>query len=326
MARWTDLAKWRGPSPNITEDGQAKHLGLVVHIAEGWFDGTIAWQRNKQSGTSSHFIVGRDGAVAQMVDTEDRAWTQKAGNSSWMSVECEGFTKGHRLNPGGWESLTDAQMTAIARILVRCNAVYGVPLQVTSSASTRGLGHHSMGGTSWGHQDCPGDPIIRQKSEIVRRAVALRNGNPINEEDDMQQTEKLVLSKWTKDTYDIGDTTVGAGLRDIYAYTRNASDKAKAIADELAAARLRDEAILGAVKGLNTTKVLELINAKAAEETARDAAAADQRTEILALVQAAASGKLNAEDVVAQIGELLTKGGVEPPADGLAAAPTGAGE
>lgn len=307
MARWTDLAKWRGPSPNSTEDGQTEHRGLVVHIAEGYFDGTISWQKNSSADTSSHFIVGRDGAIAQMVDTDDKAWTQKAGNSTWMSVECVGFTSGNRLHQPGWERLTDAQITAIARILLRCHQVYGIPLQVTSSPTTRGLGHHSMGGTTWGHQDCPGDPIIAQKSEIVRRAVALKNGT--NEEDDMQQTDKLVLTSWTKEAYDIGDTTVGGALREMYAYTRNASDKSKEVLAELATARLRDEAILGAVKGLNTKAVLDLVSQKATEEAARDTAAAQQRAEILALVQQVGSGQLAAEDVVAQIGRLLTGAG-----------------
>jgi hypothetical protein len=307
MARWTDLAKWRGPSPNSTEGGQTEHRGLVVHIAEGYFDGTISWQKNEDSSTSSHFIVGRDGAIAQMVDTDDKAWTQKAGNSTWMSVECVGFTTGNRLHQPGWEKLTDAQITAIARILLRCHKVYGIPLQATSSPTKRGLGHHSMGGTTWGHQDCPGDPIIAQKNAIVARAKAIQNGT--EEDDDMQQTDKLVLTNWTKETYDIGDTTVGGALRDMYAYSRNASDSSVKIRQELSAAKLRDEAILAAVKGLDTKAVLSKIDQRAAEEAARDTAASQQRAEILALVQQVGSGQIAAEDVVARIGELLTGAG-----------------
>jgi hypothetical protein len=172
MARWTDIAKWVGSTPN--QGGRlGRHDGVVVHIADGTYDGTIAWQRNAAAEVSSHFIVARDGRIAQMVDTDTVAWTQKAGNSAWISIENEGRTG---------QTLTAAQVDANARILARAHTVYGVPLQVTGSPSRRGLGHHSMGaesGVDWGHSQCPGNPIKSQKPAIVARAVAIMNGDPV---------------------------------------------------------------------------------------------------------------------------------------------------
>lgn len=174
---WREQATWRGPSPN--ESGaMVEHRGLVLHIAEGFYDGTIGYQLSGRSRVSSHFIVGRDGRVAQMVDTDLDAWAEKAGNSRWLSSENEGFTLQHRLHAthSGWEYLTAAQLDANARLLLRAHQDYGVPLQVAHGPAERGLGHHSMGGVAWGHPDCPGPAIIGQKQAIVDRARALAGG------------------------------------------------------------------------------------------------------------------------------------------------------
>ena len=83
MARWTNVAAWRGPAANNFGDGDyverepadalTEVRGLVVHIADGTFAGTISWERNPASNVSSHFVAAKDGRLAQMVDTHDRA-------------------------------------------------------------------------------------------------------------------------------------------------------------------------------------------------------------------------------------------------------------
>lgn len=175
MSKWTDQATWVGTDHH--GGSMDSHRGLVVHIAEGFYAGTIAWQRNAPAGqrVSSHFIVGRDGRCAQMVDTDEQAWAQRSGNPDWLSVECEGFTTGHPLHKThpGWESLSLQQIEKIAHLLVKAHQQYGVPIQVATGPDGRGLGHHSMGGVPWGHLDCPGLPIIGQKPAIVARAHQL---------------------------------------------------------------------------------------------------------------------------------------------------------
>jgi hypothetical protein len=90
VSRWSDLAVWRGPTinegdgdgtPGEAADRLSSYRGLVVHIASGYFEGTISWQQNPAADVSSHFVVARDGRIAQCVDTADRAWTQRTGNS-----------------------------------------------------------------------------------------------------------------------------------------------------------------------------------------------------------------------------------------------------
>lgn len=189
MARWTDLAEWRGHAAGNSGDGDGvpleaadrmyEYRGLVVHIAAGYYEGTISWQKNNTSDVSSHFVVAgprdvalgtKDGKLAQVVDTADRAWTQGDGNGHWLSIECSGFLP---------DRLSAAQIESIAQILARAHREYGVPLQVCASPSGRGLGHHSMGaenGYDWGHDQCPGSNIIAQKPQIVARAKEIVEG------------------------------------------------------------------------------------------------------------------------------------------------------
>jgi N-acetyl-anhydromuramyl-L-alanine amidase AmpD len=180
VPRWTDIAAWRGPTPN-TSGSIAKHLYVVIHTADGGFEGTIAWQRNPTSSISSHFVVAKDGRIAQMLDTNAKPWTQKAGNPYSIAVENEGDEN---------TPLTAAQIEANARILAKAHQVHGVPLQLTGKVGTPGLGHHSMGyesGVDWGHQFCPGSTIKAQKQQILARAIQIVNGTPAPapEEDDM---------------------------------------------------------------------------------------------------------------------------------------------
>lgn len=189
MSRWSDLATWRGPTPN--QGGAMREVrGVVVHIAAGYFEGTISWQRNDSANVSSHFIVGRDGRCAQMVDTDITAWTQGDGNGHWLSVENEGFLLGHRLHKSGWHELSAQMIETNAQLLARAHRQYGVPLQLTSTPTGRGLGYHGMGaenGYDWGHLHCPGEPIKAQLPKVLARAIQIVNG------DDMTPDESQKL-------------------------------------------------------------------------------------------------------------------------------------
>lgn len=174
MSHWSDLAVWRGPSPHRYAGGMVnggRSRGLVAHIASGFYDGTIAWQLDAAAAdpTSSHFVIARDGRIAQMLEIEDASWAQEAGNRTWHSVEFEGFAADDPLHAShpGWERLTEAQIVAAARLYGRGHRELGWPLQLASSPVGAGLGHHSMGVPDWGHAFCPGDPVIGQKAAIL---------------------------------------------------------------------------------------------------------------------------------------------------------------
>jgi hypothetical protein len=162
-----DIAEWRGPTANHN-GAMGDYQGLVVHIADGYYDGTISWAKNGTSGMSCHFVAGKNGELAQILDTSLQSWCQADGNSRWLSVECVGFTG---------DALTVAQLETVARLFAELHRIHGIPLQLANSPDGHGLGHHSMGGAAWGgHYSCPGDAIIAQKPQIITRAQALVEG------------------------------------------------------------------------------------------------------------------------------------------------------
>ena len=162
-------ATWRPIPINHTRNGQQSVRGVVIHIMDGTLAGTDSWFRNKKAQASSHFGTGKKGELYQWVNTKDQAWAQRAGNRHWLSVENEGR---------GGEVLTAKQIERCAQILAWAHKVYGVPLRVANSPNERGLGHHSMGGSAWGHPACPGPRIIQQKQRIVDRAKQLVRARP----------------------------------------------------------------------------------------------------------------------------------------------------
>lgn len=166
MPLWSDIAEWRGPV--LHHKGTIdKYLYVVLHTADGSYEGTIAWQKNKASGNSSHFVVGLDGKIAQVNDTANRSGAQIEGNPYSIAVENAGSEK---------SPLTAAQIEANAKILAKAHLVHGIPLQITGQVGRPGLGHHSMGaesGANWGHSQCPGPIIKAQKSAILARAIQI---------------------------------------------------------------------------------------------------------------------------------------------------------
>lgn len=174
-----DFAIEQNHSPNVG-GAMSAHHGVVLHIAEGYYRGTIAWQLNPdqrysdgtQVTTSSTWIVGEQrGQWAQMVDSDTVAWAQRGGSHRWMSIELEGFAP---------HQLTDWQLEACAQLLAWAHRHHGVPLQVADHPGQRGLGHHSMDrewlGEQWGHEACPGQPVIDAKRKIVDAARGIVGG------------------------------------------------------------------------------------------------------------------------------------------------------
>jgi len=169
MTLWTDIAEWRGPV--LHHKGViAEYKYVVVHTADGSYEGTIAWQKNRESNNSSHFIVDVDGTIAQVNDTANRSGAQIKGNPYAIAIE----NAGNERTP-----LTPQQIEANAKVLAKAHLVHGIPLQLTGKVGTPGLGHHSMGaesGVKWGHSACPGDIIKGQKPAILARAKELVHG------------------------------------------------------------------------------------------------------------------------------------------------------
>lgn len=168
-----------GPPDSNWSNGEIRPpAGMVVHIAEGSFQGTISWQRNPVADVSSYFVVSYAGEIVQMLDLDLMAWTQSAGNAAWVGVENEGFHT---------DQLTDAQVSANAQIFAWLRSVWpSVPALVTNSPNVGGLGWHGMGGAAWGnHPNCPGPANVALLPEILARATGGGPTPPAQGDDEM---------------------------------------------------------------------------------------------------------------------------------------------
>lgn len=166
MSRWVDLIPRQEHTSQQRSPRRAPVSKFIIHIAEGSFGGTIAWQQGPNQ-VSSNFITGKNsGERCQMVDTSDEAWTQAAANPYCLSSENAGFTG---------DSLSDIQREANAQYYARAHQENPtLPLRLMQTPEESGLGYHALGGASWGgHYDCPGTPIINQLPYILDRAIEL---------------------------------------------------------------------------------------------------------------------------------------------------------
>lgn len=198
MGWWTDIAtRCAQDTPN--HGGAAtEQRGVVVHIAEGTYEGTINWCLNPDSDVSCHFVVANDGRCTQMLDTDVTAWTQRDGNGKWVSIENEGTSDYY---------LTPQQVSKNAEIFSRYTHEYSIACQQAYSPDGYGLGYHSMGaenGYDWGHSECPGELIKSQLSNVVAEALMMGQTSPPPEPGtgpvvvSDESIIKIVTSVWTQ--------------------------------------------------------------------------------------------------------------------------------
>lgn len=87
---------------------------IVEHHTVGNWDSAVDTLSGKTARrASAHFLVGRDGRVAQLVSLADIAW--HAGNWNW-NVRSVGIEHEHYQVGGRWTDWTDEQLEASARL------------------------------------------------------------------------------------------------------------------------------------------------------------------------------------------------------------------
>ena len=129
-------------SPNFTAGKNRKPLIIVLHStgAAGAtaFQGAISWLRNPDSKASAHYVVNRDGAMVQLVQTADIAW--HAGVAKWknyinVNKISIGIEQVHLDGVGDWP---DTQIQAVAALCALLCRKWGIPtdnLHIVSHAS-----------------------------------------------------------------------------------------------------------------------------------------------------------------------------------------------
>lgn len=74
-------------SPNHGLRAGADISMLVLHATVGSFASSLSWLINPESGVSTHYLIRKDGFIAQLVPDELAAW--HAGRSSWFNLGSE---------------------------------------------------------------------------------------------------------------------------------------------------------------------------------------------------------------------------------------------
>ena len=131
---------------------------VIVHVTQGSFDSAVQAFKNPEHKAASHYIVGQDGRVTQMIRELDVAY--HAGNRDYnersVGIEHAGFVD----RP---EDFTDEMYEASARLTARICARYGIPVDRAHI-----IGHVEVPGTD--HTD-PGPHWDWDRyMELVRRA------------------------------------------------------------------------------------------------------------------------------------------------------------
>jgi peptidoglycan hydrolase-like protein with peptidoglycan-binding domain len=143
------------------------NLGLVLHVQEG-NNSLAGWFNNPAADASATWWVSKAGALEQYVDADVCAWAQSDGNSTYNSVETEGYHD---------EALTPQQEDTLARLYAWGAQTYGWPNLLAETPGDDGFAWHGMGGSAWGgHTSCPGDLRKNRRQPIL--AVAFGGATP----------------------------------------------------------------------------------------------------------------------------------------------------
>lgn len=102
------------PSPNFNE---RKPNYVVLHYTtDDTADEAIATLTSPVAAVSAHYLVGRDGAIVQLVDERMRAW--HAGDSRWgATTDLNSSSIGIELDNDGRSPFPDVQIAALLRLL-----------------------------------------------------------------------------------------------------------------------------------------------------------------------------------------------------------------
>ncbi len=114
---------------------------IVVHVAQGSYSGTVGWFEKSRSNVSAHYVVNRNGKVAQCVRNEDIAW--HAGDWSYnrrsIGIEHAGYAS---------EPKTARQYRSSARLSAYLSRRFGIPVDRRHI-----IGHRDVPGVN---RTCPG--------------------------------------------------------------------------------------------------------------------------------------------------------------------------
>jgi hypothetical protein len=138
------LAEWI-ESPNYTPTEQRNITYIIIHVMEGYFEGTIDWFKTNTSNVSAHYLISQKGEIVQMVREKDIAW--HAGNWEYnqRSIGIEHEDK-RKWNEPNWAT-EELYRSSAALVRYLCEK-YGIPKDRNHI-----IGHNEVPGVT---KPCPG--------------------------------------------------------------------------------------------------------------------------------------------------------------------------
>jgi len=121
------LAEWI-PSPN--HNARRPQMVVIHHTVEPTFEGSLRILQTQNSGgpVSSHYLIGQDGRLAQLVADDHRAYHAGGGSSSWGPYrDLNSLSIGIELVNNGYEPFPQAQMDALLVLLEDLTKRFNIP-------------------------------------------------------------------------------------------------------------------------------------------------------------------------------------------------------
>lgn len=78
---------------------------IVIHTAQGSFNGALSWLCNPKSKVSAHYLISKEGKIVNLVPIDRKAWHVGSLNSMCIGIENEGdCTKKDWITSQLWEA------------------------------------------------------------------------------------------------------------------------------------------------------------------------------------------------------------------------------
>ena len=116
-------AQWR-PSSNFDE--RRPNFVIIHDTTNDTAERALRTLTDPLREVSAHYLIGRDGALYQLVDERARAW--HAGVSQWgATTDLNSSSIGIELDNNGDEPLAEPQIAALLKLLAEINGRYHIP-------------------------------------------------------------------------------------------------------------------------------------------------------------------------------------------------------
>ncbi len=111
-------------SPNF--DDRRPNFVIIHHTSDDTVGQALGTLTDPRRAVSAHYLIGRDGAVQQLVDERNRAW--HAGESKWgADTDINSSSLGIELDNNGHEAFPAAQISALLALLTDIQQRYPIP-------------------------------------------------------------------------------------------------------------------------------------------------------------------------------------------------------